>query len=54
MHRLITFRTIPSSMGRKGLSYRQANERVDALVKHLFAIGVRPGNDCRHTDGQPA
>ena len=27
----------------RAYSYRQANERVDALVKHLFAIGVRPG-----------
>jgi len=27
----------------RAYSYRQANERVDALVKHLFALGVRPG-----------
>ena len=27
----------------RAYSYRQANERVDALVRHLYAIGVRPG-----------
>ena len=27
----------------RAYSYRQANERVDALVAHLYAIGIRPG-----------